>query len=170
MADEDKKGAKQDNAKSELDELREKVVKLEKRAEENLDGWKRAKADYINLKREAEEKQKELIKFVTANILFGLLPIIDSFKKAITHIPEEQKDVGWVAGIFQTKKQIDDFLKGLGLEEIKTVGEKFNPEWHEAVGKRKEEGKEPDIILEEVGSGYKMGDKALIPAKVVVAE
>jgi len=163
--------------KDKFKELKEKIVKLEKRAEDNLDGWKRAKADYINFKKESETKQTELIQFVTANIVGGLLPILDSFKQAAKHIPEEQKKENWVVGIIQTKKQIDNFLRDLGLEEIKTVGEKFDPKFHEAVGKKKasqsgqgENKVEEEIILEEVSGGYKMGDKVLIPAKVIVAE
>ena len=60
--------------------------------------------------------------------------------------------------------------KNIGIEEIKTVGEKFNPELHHAVSKEKVEGKESGTILEEVGAGYKMHDKVIEPAKVKVAE
>ena len=162
--------------KDKFKELKEKITKLEKRAEENLDGWKRAKADYINFKKESETKQTELIQFVTANIVGGLLPVLDSFKQAVKHIPEKQEKENWVVGIIQTKKQIDNFLRDLGLEEIKTVGEKFDPKFHEAVDKKKasqtgqgENKIEEGIILEEVSGGYKMGDKVLIPAKVIVA-
>lgn len=156
--------------KENIKNLKAQIEKLEKRVEENLNGWKRAKADYINFKRETEEKQGELVRFVTANIVGGMLPVLDSFKQAVKHIPEEQEKENWAVGIIQTKKQVDDFLRGLGLEEIKTVGEKFNPQFHEAVGKKKEEGREADIILEEVSGGYKMGDKVVIPAKVIVNE
>lgn len=163
--------------KDKLKELKEKIVKLEKKAEDNLDGWKRAKADYINFKKESETKQTELIQFVTTNIVGSLLPVLSSFKQAVKHIPKEQEKENWVVGIIQTKKQIDSFLKDLGLEEIKTVGEKFNPEFHEAVDKKKvsetdkgENKVEEGTIIEEVSSGYKMGDKVVIPAKVIVSE
>ena len=61
-------------------------------------------------------------------------------------------------------------LKRLGLDEIPTVGEKFDPELHEAVGTEKVEGKKSGEIIEEVKSGYKLYDKVLEPAKVKTAE
>ncbi len=146
------------------------IEKLEKQAADYLEGWKRAKADYINLKKEAEQKQTELLNLATAGMVLNILPIFDSLKKAIAHIPEEHKDEPWIQGVVGIKKQFDDFLKQIKIEEIKTEGVKFDPELHEAVGKRKEEGKKTDEILEEVSTGFKSDGKVVVPAKVIVAE
>ncbi len=142
-----------------------------KKMQEYLDGWKRAKADYINLKKESEKRQLEIVKFANATLILELLPIYDNFKLAWHHIPEDKKENGdWVKGIEQIKKQFGDMLKKLGIEEIKTVGEKFDPELHESVAKEKIEGTKPDIITKEVKGGYKLYDKVLEHAKVKVAE
>lgn len=156
----------------EIKELKEKIKKLEARVEENLNGWKRAKADYINLQKETEKKQKELIEFANAGLILQILPIYNHLKLAYNHKPEVQDEElkKWIEGIGHIKKQVQDTLKNLGIEEIKTIGEKFNPEFHEAVEKKKVEGKVKEEIIEEVKPGYMMHGKILEPAKVIVAE
>jgi molecular chaperone GrpE len=141
---------------------------LQKRCDEYLNGWKRAKADYINLKKETEKHQLEMIQFANAALLAQLIPIYDHFKKAFSHVPHEQKDSSWVFGIEQIYKQMQSFLNNLGIEEIKTVGEIFDPSRHEAVEKKKMVGKKEQEILEEVSPGYTLHGKVLNPAKVVV--
>lgn len=153
-----------------LKKLQEQLEICEKKRDEYLNGWKRAKADYINYKKDSEKKQQEIVQFANATLILEILPIYDNLKLAWKHIPEDHKKDKWLEGIEQIKKQFAELLKKLGLEEIKTKGEKFDPEFHEAVGKEKKEGKEPGIIIEEVKSGYKMYDKVLEPAKVKVTE
>jgi molecular chaperone GrpE len=146
--------------KKELEELKLKC-------EEYLIGWQRAKADYENFKKENEKKMSELSGFVKAGLLSDLIPILDNFTKAVEHVPEDQKDVDWVVGIFHIQKQLEDFLSSNGLEKIKTIDEEFDHNLHEAVGKEKGE---KDIIIKEVSSGYKMNGQTVIPAKVIVGE
>ncbi len=150
------------------EEMREKIKALEEKNEEYLNGWKRAKADYLNFKKDSEKEKKNIIQFANAGLILELLPILNNFKTAFAHLPEDRKEDEWAAGIGHIKKQMVDFLGGMGVEEIKTVGEKFDPEFHEAVEKRKEEGKEEDIILEEKMPGYTLYGKTIMPAKVVV--
>lgn len=151
--------------------IKEELELYKKRMEEYLNGWKRAKADYINLKKDSEKREKEMVQFANAALILEILPIYDNFKLAWQHIPEEHKEKDeWLKGIEQIKKQFQAFLKNLSIEEIKTVGEKFDPKVHEAVGKEKVEGKESETVIEEVKGGYKFYDKVLEPAKVKVAE
>jgi molecular chaperone GrpE len=145
------------------------LEQLKTQCEEYLNGWKRAKADYANLKKESEEKQRLFLDVAKAGLIMEILPIYDNLKKAILVAPAEQSN-GWTDGIKAIKKQFEDFLKQYGIEEIKTIGDKFNPEFHEAVSKEKKEGMESDIILSEISSGYLMRGKVLAPAKVVVSE
>jgi molecular chaperone GrpE len=144
------------------------IAKLQAQCDEYLNGWKRAKADYQNLKKETEEKQKVIFDFASANLLMEILPVYDNLKKALKLLPEQ--DNGWAEGIKQIKKQFESLLKDQGVEEIKTINEKFNPEFHEALSKEKKEGIETDTIIAEVSSGYLMKGKVLVPAKVIVAE
>jgi molecular chaperone GrpE len=146
----------------------EELEKLQAQSAEYLAGWQRAKADYINFKKETEEKQKMLFEFANATLLMEFLPIYDNLKKALALAGEEKNN--WLEGIKQIKKQFEDLLKDHGIEEIKTVGQKFNPEFHEAVSREKKEGQETDAIISESSTGYLMKGKVLVPAKVIVAE
>ena len=144
------------------------LEQLKAQADEYLAGWQRAKADYINFKKETDEKQKMIFEFANATLLMEILPIYDNLKKALALAGEEKNN--WLEGIKQIKKQIEDLLKDHGIEEIKTMGEKFNPEFHEAVSKEKKEGIAPDTIISETSSGYLLKGKVLVAAKVIVAE
>jgi len=152
------------------DELQSELELAQKKAEEYLNGWKRAKADYLNFKRETEDRSGELIQFANAALIARLLPIFDHFKLACQHVPLDFEKADWVVGFLHIKKQFEDFLKNLGIEGIKTVGEKFNPEFHEAVVHKEKAGFEPDIVYEEVKSGYTLHDKVIYAAKVKVAK
>ena len=144
------------------------LKKLQKKCDEYLNGWKRAKADYLNLKKEQEKHQTEMIQFANAVLLAQLVPIYDSFKKAFEQVPKDQKSTNWVAGMDQIYKQMEAFLNNLGIVEIKTVGEIFDPQLHEAVSNKKVQGKKENEIIEEVATGYTLHGRVLEPAKVIV--
>lgn len=148
----------------------EELSKLQEKAEEYLNGWKRAKADYLNLKKDTEKYQLEMVQFANAALISQLLPIYDHYKLALRHIPQDQRELDWVVGFAHIKKQLDDFLRNLGIEEIKTINEKFDPQLHEAVAHEEVKDFEPDTIYEEVKSGYTLHGKIVMPAKVKVAK
>lgn len=79
-------------------------------------------------------------------------------------------DQNWVKGIEMIMKQFGEVLKQHGIEEIKTVDEEFNPQLHEVVGEEKSEEYDEGIIMREVEAGYKMGDKIIKVAKVIVCK
>ncbi|NMC51787.1 nucleotide exchange factor GrpE [Candidatus Kuenenbacteria bacterium] len=142
---------------------------LEKKCEEYLHGWKRAQADYENLKKTTEKEKLEWVKLANQGILLQLLPIYDHLKLAIKHIPEGEKKTNWVVGIVNIKNQLTKFLSEAGVEEIKTVGEKFNPEEHEAVAVSEDNiDNQEEEISEELHPGYKLHGKVLYPAKVKI--
>lgn len=146
------------------------VEKLKNLTDEYLNGWKRAKADYLNLKKDMEKQLSQSAQFAAAATILELLPIADHFKLAMDHIPQEEKQKEWVKGIVHINKEFYDMLKKFGIETIETVGKEFNPELHEAVSREKKEGVKPHTILKELTPGYKLFDKVLQHAKVHVAE
>jgi len=141
-------GSKEDE-KSELE-------KYKKQAEEYLNGWKRAKADYLNLKKEMETQNKEIREWLSKIFLLPILDIMDNFDRAGT----------LDAGIENIKKQFEDFLKANGVEAMKVIGEKFDPLMHEAV--ESVDGGESGRIIEEARRGYLVNGEVLRPAKVKV--
>src|SRR4030042_3583326 len=180
-----KENQEENHEKTTRDEFEKDLEELENKNKEYLEGWKRAKADYLNLKKESEKQYQDLRKFANAGLIMEILPVFDNFKLAAVHIPEEQKKSDWVIGIMHIKKQLGDLLKNLGVEEIKTVGEKFNPELHEAVpaGTRgfdadndadltqiKGEEREDGVIVKEARPGHMLHGKVIQPARVIVGQ
>ena len=151
-------------------ELKEKLQLLEAKSQEYLAGWQRAKADYANLQKDNEKRAKDLMEIINAAFMAEILPIYNYFKMSLKHVPIEQKESDWVKGIFQIQKQFKDFLNKYKIEEIKTVGEKFDPSWHEAVVCEEKTGITSGIIFEEIEPGYSVDGKLLNPAKVKVAK
>ena len=156
--------------KKEIENLKKKLEEAEKLKNEYLAGWQRARADLINYKKEEIERVGELIKFSANGIFLKILPILDNFEIAEKKLPENLKNDENVKGILQIKNQILNFLKEQGVEEIKSVGEMFDPNFHEVVEEVEVKGKEPGIIIEEIQKGYKINGRLLRPAKVKVAK
>lgn len=158
------------NVEVELGEVRDQLEEVKKLAQENLAGWQRAQADYANFKKETEKRQKDVVEFANASFVAEVLPVYGHFKMALDHVPKEQENLDWVIGIKFIKKQFEDFLQRYGIEEIKTVGEKFDHNLHEAISHEEKEGFESDVIFEEVQAGYRLNGQVLMPAKVKVAK
>lgn len=154
----------------ELEELKKKLEECEKLKEEYLAGWQRARADLLNYKKEELERIGELIKYADVGLILKILPILDNFEIAEKKLPESLKNNENVKGILQIKNQIQDFLKNQGVEEIKSVGEKFDPNLHEVFEEVEIKDKEPGIIVEEIQKGYKINGRLLRPAKVKVSK
>ncbi len=161
----------QEDTQAEPTEEREelKMGEIERKCQEYLAGWQRAQADYVNLQKTTEREKAEWAKFANQGLLMELLPIYDHLKLAMKHVPEEQKKESWVVGMENIKNQFGKFLADNGVTEIKTVGEKFEPEEHEAVAAENVESDEHQgKVKEELRGGYKLHGKVLYPARVTV--
>lgn len=135
-------------------------------------GWQRAQADYANLQKEMEHKRSELVMWSERQILEEFIPVFDNFKKAFASKQNEweKEQENWVKGIEYIMKQFDSVLKTHGIEEVKTVGETFNPEEHEAAGEEHSDECDEGIIVKEVDAGYTMKGKVIKVAKVIVCK
>ncbi len=147
--------------KKEIEGLRKELQEEKEKAKKYLKGWQRAKADYINREREIERQRREWVEFSNLSLVLEILFIYENLNKSLEHKNSNEE---FIKGIEQIKKQFDDFLKNLGVEKIKTVGEKFNPEFHEVIEKRGEGGE----IVEEIQAGYLMHGRVIKPAKVII--
>jgi molecular chaperone GrpE len=156
--------------KKEIEELKKKLEEAEKLKNEYLAGWQRARADLINYKKEELERVGELIRFSANGLILKILPILDNFEIVEKKLPENLKNDENVKGILQIKNQILNFLKEQGVEEIKSIGERFDPNFHEVVEEVEVKDKEPGTIVEEIQKGYKINGRLLRPAKVKVVK
>lgn len=158
-----------EEAQAEIAKLKLELEMQSTQAEEHLNGWKRAKADYVNFKNDQEKRSKELAQFASMSTLLGYLPIVDNFRMAFEHLPKELESSEWVKGIQLIYTQMREMLKTMGVEEYTaTVGSAFDPAEHQAVGQEQREDIEDDAISQEVGSGYRFHGKVIVPAKVIV--
>lgn len=156
-----------------VDDLEKKLEECEKLKNEYLAGWQRARADLLNYKKEELERIGELIKYAEVGIILKILPILDNFEIALQNFAKQNSggqaqnsQIG--EGFLQIKNQIQEFLKEQGVEEVKSVGERFDPNFHEAVEEVETNDKESGIIIEEIQKGYKINGRLLRPAKVKV--
>ncbi|MDO8571046.1 MAG: nucleotide exchange factor GrpE [bacterium] len=158
-----------EGALAEIDTLKTRLDVCQKQSEEHLDGWKRAKADYINFKNEQDKRSKEFAQFASMATLMQCLPVVENFRKAFNHVPESLKDSDWVKGIEHIYRQMKEMLKVMGVEEYTgLVGQPFNPEKHQAVGQEQRDDFEDEIVSQEIEAGYSLHGKVMQPAKVIV--
>jgi len=167
----------------EIEELKKKLEECQKLKDEYLAGWQRERADFLNYKKEEMERIGEFFKYANLNLILKILPILDNFEITEKKLPENLKADVNVRGILQIKNQILDFLKSQGVEEIKSVGERFDPNFQEIVeiveikdynSPTTQQGKkqyiESGVVIEEIQKGYKINGRLLRPAKVRVTK
>jgi molecular chaperone GrpE len=145
---------------------KKELEKIIKEKDEYFSGWQREKADFLNYKKQEFERLKETLNIAKESLFKELIPVLDNFNLAQKAVPEEEKEKNSIKGLLLIKKQLEDSLKSLGLEEIETIGKQFDPKMHEAV--EEVEGAEPGVIVEEVQKGYSFQDKIIRVAKVKI--
>ena len=156
--------------KKEIGNLKKGLRELEKQKDEYLAGWQRSRADFLNYKKEEAVKIGEILKYANEDLVLEILPILDSFDLVEKQLPENLHNNEYIKGIFQIKNQLKNFLKNQKIEEIQTVGEKFDPNFQEVVEEVTVEDKESGIVVEETQRGYVMNGKLLRPARVKISK
>ncbi len=146
-------------------DLQEPLAQAQKQAEEYLNSWKRAQADYVNLKRQSEQERQETARSCNAQLILAVLPALDDLNRALETVPPELAATSWVEGVRLIDRKLRSNLEAQGLTPVKAVGELFNPHVHEAC--TYQNGPE-GIILSEVERGYMLHDRLLRPSKVIV--
>ena len=167
MAEEKNKKAEElENEGKESKEVVEESNKIKQELEETTDRLKRIMAEFENYKKRSNKEREALYNSLLADIIASFLPVIDNLEKAVQ---AKTEDEGYKQGIELVLKQFVDVLKKFGVEEIKTVGETFDPEIHEAVSSIQDETKGEKEIVQDFRKGYKIGTKVIRHAMVVVA-
>ncbi len=163
--DEKQKLEREENNKNQnLEKGKEDTTKQE--LEEMTDRYKRLMAEFDNFKKRSAKERESLYDSLTSDIVTSILPVLDNLEKAVSTKTEDQN---YKQGVEMVHKQFIDTLGSLGVEEIKTIGETFNPEYHEAVSSVQDENLGEKEIKEEFRKGYKIRDKVIRHSMVVVA-
>ena len=156
-----------DQIKKLQDEL--KACKAER--QEYLEGWQRAKADFVNVKRENDEHKKEYVKYAEEDLVQELFPVIDSFEMAFANKEAWEKvDKNWRMGVEYIHSQLMSVFEKRGLKEMNPIGEMFDPQMHISVESVVTTNKDDNHkILGVMQKGYTLHGKVIRPARVKVA-
>ncbi len=145
-------------SRDKIKKMKEKLKEAESKAKEYLDGWQRAQAEFVNLRKRDEEGRQDFLKFANAKLIEELMPVIDSLELSGGHAEP-------------IYKQLMQILKQNGLEELSPVGAPFDPREHEAIGVVATAKPEEDHkVLEVMQKGYILSGKIIRPAKVRIGE
>ena len=135
----------------------------------------RTLADMENLRRRSQKDREDALKYSSANFARDMLSVADNLRRAIESIPEEADPdgsalVGFIEGIALTEKELLSTLERHGIEKIDPMGEKFDPQFHEAMFEIPTVDAESGTVLQVVEAGYVIHDRLLRPAKVGIAK
>lgn len=143
-----------------------KENKLKEEYDELEDRYKRLFAEFENYKKRSQKERDSIYGMITGDVVATMLPIMDNLEKAAEAKTEDEK---YQEGVKLVARQFQEALKRMGLEEIETIGERFNPEYHEAVSHIEDTTKGEQEIVEEYRKGYKIGNKVVRHSMVIVA-
>jgi molecular chaperone GrpE len=130
----------------------------------------RLQAEFDNSRKRLEREKVEMVKYANSNMLEELLPIIDNFELGLQAAATATDAKSIALGMKMVKAQLDKFLEESGVEAINAVGNPFDPNLHEAVSQQESADHEDGTVIEQSRKGYKIGDRLIRPATVVVAQ
>jgi len=150
----------EETALEKIKKLKVKLKGVEKEKSEYLAGWQRAKADFINARKDEERARADFLDYAKEAILRGFLQVTDSMELALK---------AKLPGVGEIYSQMKDILKTYGVWQIACLGQKFNPAQHEAIAEEEVSEEDKDgVVAEEFQKGWMINDKVLRPAKVKI--
>src|SRR3990167_10345353 len=162
----------EEDLKKTLKKLRADLKQAKKEKEEYLTGWQKERADFINYKKEEENRKSLFSEAMQERILTRFLSVLDSFNMAMGNKEAWEKvDKGWRLGMEHISSELNKIFEEYGVKPVSEVGETFDPNIHQSIDLVPTEHKELDHkIAEVVQKGYKLGERVIRPARVNVYE
>jgi molecular chaperone GrpE len=155
---------------SEVEVLRQELELRAREAKENYDRFLRQAAELENFKKRAARDKAEAIQYANESLVRDLLPVLDNLERAVEHAKGGGNGKPLVEGVEMVFKGFLDVLNKHGVTQISALGEKFNPDKHEAVAQVESEDHEPNTVVAEHHKGYYLLDRLLRPSLVSVAK
>ena len=160
--------------RAELVAARSELKRIETENAELKDLVARRQADFENYRKRVERERSETYNRVVADVAAKLLPVVDNLKRALdaeasVEAAESDEFRHFLSGVDLINKQLNGVLDALGVKPVAAVGEPFNPHIHEAVVTEPTDDYAPDTVMQELVTGYRLGDKLIRPALVKVA-
>ena len=145
--------------------LRAALQEEREKSQGYLASWQRTAADFQNLKRRVEQERSEVARLANASLVINLLPLMDDLERALRTFDSNLAGLTWIDGVWLIQRKFQAVLENAGCREIEADGQPFDPKLHEAISEASgEEGK----IISVVQKGYKLGERVIRPAMVVV--
>ena len=154
--------------KSELEELRDRIDNLQREKDELFAKLQRVSADYANFQKRTPKQIADTICYEKEKIIKTLLPALDNFERTLQNARSAENVDVLLKGIQIIYDQMLDILKSHNVEQIKALGEPFDPALHEAMMQKTEPEQQENIVLEEFQKGYKLNGRVIRPSKVIV--
>lgn len=155
---------------TELIAVQEKLAEAQAKAQEHLDGWQRAQAEFANYKKRLAREQELQTAEVRGRVIKRYLEIVDDLERALAHKPTEGDGAEWAGGVELVYKKLLAYLESEGLTRMDPRGQHFDPNLHEAVTQEESGDHESGVIIEVLRPGYMLGERVLRPAAVKVAK
>lgn len=156
-------------AEAEVEALREEMAQAKAKADEYLDGWQRALADFSNYRKRIERDQAQLHANTVSNIARRYLEVLDDLERALKNPPKSTDGAKWAEGIELIYRKFMGILESEGITRMNAEGQPFDPNFHEAISQEDSPDHESGVIIEVISPGYLINDKVLRPARVRVA-
>lgn len=165
-----------ENIEEELEEIDAEIVDEDGNVDEKLSNdddneykekYQRLLADFTNFKKREEKARSDFKKFAASNLIEELLPVLDNFDRALK---DQNQDDSFVQGIIMIRDSFWKVLEKEGLEEIKSDGVEFDPNFHHAFQTEENEDFKSNYIIETYQKGYKLNDRVIRPSMVKVAK
>lgn len=155
----------------EMEQLRKQMEELQKQKDELLAQLQRVSADYVNFQKRTPRQVADAVGYEKEKIIRTLLPVLDGFEHTLQSaaVASAENAESFVRGIKIVHDQMLDVLKSHGVEQIKSLGEKFDPTLHEAIMQKSVNGAAENIVVEEFQKGYKINDRVMRPSRVIVS-
>jgi molecular chaperone GrpE len=160
----------QEEELSEADLLRAELEQAQAKADEYLDGWQRARAEFANYRRREEQRRRQIEDAIKGQVLSDLLPVMDDLDRAFQAVPHDVCETAWVKGLSLVGHKLQSYLEKAGVAPMVTQpGDVFDPNYHQAVFHGPSEEYAENQIVEVFQRGYTLGETVLRPAMVYVS-
>jgi molecular chaperone GrpE len=152
----------------ESEKLRQQIDDLQTERDEIFEKLQRVSADYANFQKRVPKQIADAISYEKERIIKTLLPALDNFEHTLQNTNSTENVDAFVKGVQIIYDQMLDILRSHGVEQIKALGEKFDPALHEAMMQKAEPQQKEGIVLEEFQKGYKLNGRVIRPTKAIV--
>ena len=148
---------------------KKKKDKKDEKIEELTDMVKRQMAEFDNYRKRTEKEKSSMYEIGAREVIEKILPIVDNFERGLAAVPEEEKETPFVDGMNKIYRQLLSVFEGMGVKTIESVGQEFNPDYHNAVMHVEDEEAGENVVVEEFQKGYTYKDTVIRHSMVKVA-